>query len=408
MKTTEDSGVPEFQSLEEERKYWEGRGALAEGHKGSLNKPRPGQKRSSFLAVRLTGEELTRLRDVAADKGMGPSTFARVVLSEAIEQKSMSPASKTLGEVMQALAGNLPAETRDRMESILKAIAMGEPPILLQLSDKRKLEEFSYFAAAALLSFAGGRVATPENEKHQEADESLDQMDEKVRRQSFASSEELIQMSDDILLHINHGMALLSGHKHDRGLNLLSFLLINHAFNSLWRAREDAVTGYPVQSLTLCRAALEDWATLRWVEIHPETADRWLWAILPELQRPKVSRPRFEKIWKKLGDDGLIPSQYYDALSKFAHPMSIGLGWLVHFDPANTYFHCGGHFDPEDLITCLSCQIELGQAFFERVAQVQFRMLGSVERSWLERGKQLTNQAEVLLKGTSAQDSSSP
>ena len=103
MKTTEDGGIPEFQSLEEERKYWEGRGALAEGHKGSLNKPRPGQKRSSFLAVRLTGEELTRLRDIAEKQGMGPSTFARVVLTTAIEQGGISPRTRALHEVVEAL-----------------------------------------------------------------------------------------------------------------------------------------------------------------------------------------------------------------------------------------------------------------------------------------------------------------
>lgn len=168
MKRIEDSGIPEFQSIEEERKYWETHGPLAEGHKGRLNKPRPGQKRSSFLAVRLTGEELTRLRDIAEKQGLGTSTFARLVLTTAIEQRSISPKSKTLHEVMEALEESLPQETKERMEAILKAIAIGEPPILLELTDKKKLEEFAHLAMAALLSIAGVQVIPPENERYKE------------------------------------------------------------------------------------------------------------------------------------------------------------------------------------------------------------------------------------------------
>jgi len=80
--------IPEFKSLDEEREYWEARGPLAEGQGGRINRPKPGQKRSSFLSIRLTGEELTQLRDMAAEFGMGPSTYARQVLKLAIEQKN--------------------------------------------------------------------------------------------------------------------------------------------------------------------------------------------------------------------------------------------------------------------------------------------------------------------------------
>lgn len=78
--------IPEFKSLEEEKAYWEARGPLAEGHKGKINKPRPQQKRSSFLSVRLTGEELTQLRDMASSFGIGPSTYTRQLIRLTIEQ----------------------------------------------------------------------------------------------------------------------------------------------------------------------------------------------------------------------------------------------------------------------------------------------------------------------------------
>lgn len=88
MNRRKETKIPEFQSLDEERKYWEARGPLVEGHKGRINRPKPDQKRSSFLSIRLTGEELTQLRDMAAEFGMGPSTYVRQVLRLAIEQKN--------------------------------------------------------------------------------------------------------------------------------------------------------------------------------------------------------------------------------------------------------------------------------------------------------------------------------
>jgi hypothetical protein len=80
--------IPEFKSPEEEREYWESRGPLAEGHKGTIHKPGTRQKRSSFLAVRLTGEELTKLRDIASRQGIGTSTYARMMLTSAIERQN--------------------------------------------------------------------------------------------------------------------------------------------------------------------------------------------------------------------------------------------------------------------------------------------------------------------------------
>ena len=92
----ENKQIPEFKTLEEEKEYWDARGPLAEGHKGVINKPR--KNRSSFLAVRLTDEEITHLRDIAAKQGLGPSTFARILLTSAIERQGQ-PDMVTLTEI---------------------------------------------------------------------------------------------------------------------------------------------------------------------------------------------------------------------------------------------------------------------------------------------------------------------
>lgn len=98
MRNVRNTGIPEFKSIEEEREYWEAHGPLAEGHEGKLNKPKPRQRRSSFLAVRLTGDELTQLRDIAARQGLGPSTYARILLTSAMERQNQ-PEMVTLTEI---------------------------------------------------------------------------------------------------------------------------------------------------------------------------------------------------------------------------------------------------------------------------------------------------------------------
>lgn len=85
---------PKFGSIEEEDKYWETHSPLDEGLEGEVQTTE--QKRSSFLSVRMTGDELSQLRDEAAKLGIGPSTYARLVLTHAITRRSES-AQDTFG-----------------------------------------------------------------------------------------------------------------------------------------------------------------------------------------------------------------------------------------------------------------------------------------------------------------------
>ena len=214
---------------------------------------------------------------------------------------------------------------------------------------------------------------------------TLDETDAGIRRKSLATLREEIKLLDDLILLLNNGTSLLTGAKHDRGLNFLAAVLIARAFNTLWRAREDLLCGYAVQSMALCRAALEDWTTLIWLELHPDRVDMFLWAILSDVERPAGAPPKFEAMWKELGALGTIPSAMYDSLSKFSHPKSIGLRWLIHSDPDTTTFHYGGYFDEYYLRVSLFHLLQVAQVFGERVARLQFRMLGEVNADWLAR-----------------------
>jgi hypothetical protein len=162
--------VPEFESLEEERKYWEEKGPLAERHQGKINRPTDEQKRSSFLAVRMTGEELTRLRDVAARNGMGPSTFARFVINSAIEYQNRTPRSVTLQQIRDAFESSLPEPSRKKAEIFVKDANMGEPnnPALLTAhpDEIKEFGEFMISCLSAMLGKAGVQLIIPKDEKY--------------------------------------------------------------------------------------------------------------------------------------------------------------------------------------------------------------------------------------------------
>jgi hypothetical protein len=162
MKKRENTKIPEFPSLEEEREYWEARGPLAEGRKGRINKPKPRQKRSSFLAVRLTGQELTRLRDIAARQGLGPSTFARLVLTSTIEYHGVMPRRITAEQLKDALEENFPQSVKQQAEDISRTISIGNPPFLLEIGKltSEEWEDFTLQFISSILAMAGVQLVT--------------------------------------------------------------------------------------------------------------------------------------------------------------------------------------------------------------------------------------------------------
>ena len=74
---------PNFVSAEEEAQYWDKHSPLAEGYEGTAQQK--GQKRSSYLALRLSGEELKQLRDAAQRAGIGPTTLARKLILDGLK-----------------------------------------------------------------------------------------------------------------------------------------------------------------------------------------------------------------------------------------------------------------------------------------------------------------------------------
>lgn len=93
MNRISKNAVPEFATIEQEKEYWESHGLLDKSRAVKINKAASGTKRASFLNIRLSGEELTQLRDLAAASGTGPSTYTRILIKKTLDQK-MQPQVK--------------------------------------------------------------------------------------------------------------------------------------------------------------------------------------------------------------------------------------------------------------------------------------------------------------------------
>ena len=77
---------PDFTSIEEEDAYWQNHSPLTEGYEGTVQGK--SQRRSSYLALLLSGEELRLLRDTAKREGVGFTTLARNLILQGLDKKT--------------------------------------------------------------------------------------------------------------------------------------------------------------------------------------------------------------------------------------------------------------------------------------------------------------------------------
>ncbi len=129
---------PRFGSITEEDEYWANHSPLDEGYSGEIQKEK--QKRSSFLTIRLTGEELTQLRDCASSKGMGPSTYIRTLIKGALTPRehtelALSESAQRFQSILQGLAYDRKAggttavkdKAKEQYQDFLDAFCILEP-----------------------------------------------------------------------------------------------------------------------------------------------------------------------------------------------------------------------------------------------------------------------------------------
>jgi hypothetical protein len=189
--TIKAGNTPQFKSMEEERDYWEARGPLGQGYRSRLNKPARREQLTSFLSVRLSDNELTQLRDLAAKCDCGPSTLARrvlVVLLEQVIKASTKQDEKavrtiTIEEVCEFLAQKLPETLTQKAETLFKSAeiggASGPSFLLMDAAQFESLKELGAKLISSLLESTNPniRVVTPYDANYDKVRATLGEKD---------------------------------------------------------------------------------------------------------------------------------------------------------------------------------------------------------------------------------------
>jgi hypothetical protein len=139
----ENKSALECKSFEEEREDLESRGPLAKGYKSVLNRPESNQNRTSFLSVRLTGEELDKLGFIARGRGVGPSTYARMALLSIIEQSDRAEQPENSDQLCEKMVTVMPQSLKDQLTDFsnnVKLPDINNPGFLIL--DPKQMAEF--------------------------------------------------------------------------------------------------------------------------------------------------------------------------------------------------------------------------------------------------------------------------
>ena len=164
--------LPQFETEEQEAEYWDSHSPLDLAAEPKAQKVRVRGAKDKPITVRLDSESRSKLDRLAAEQGLGPSSFARLILMSVIEQGGKLPKRITLDELKHMLEEITPRSIKDRADLLVKEAAIGDPdnPSLLIL-DQSQIEEWGELALQAiraLLVMCDVQVITQEHAKYKE------------------------------------------------------------------------------------------------------------------------------------------------------------------------------------------------------------------------------------------------
>ncbi len=164
--------IPQFETEEQEAEYWDTHTPLDLVAEPKAQEVRVRGAKDRPITIRLDSESRSRLEKLAAEQGLGPSTFARLILTSVIERKEKLPKHLTLNELEDALEKNLPQSIKEQAESLAKAISIGGNPdnpafLLLDKSQMSEWGELGLRAISILLATYDVPIITQKHNKYE-------------------------------------------------------------------------------------------------------------------------------------------------------------------------------------------------------------------------------------------------
>jgi len=165
--------LPRFKSEEEEAAHWDTHSPLDSGAEPKAQKVRLRGAKDRPVTIRLDSETRRKLEELAARRGMGPSTLARSILISAIERNgSSSGRSVKLDDLAYLLERNLTSAVRERADSAAKYRTSSDAEksalLLLDKSQVNKLGELGLKAITILFESCGVQVISQEHAKYKQ------------------------------------------------------------------------------------------------------------------------------------------------------------------------------------------------------------------------------------------------
>jgi len=165
--------IPRFETEEQEAEYWDTHSPLDLAAEPEAQKVRVRGVKDRPITIRLDSKSRSKLNKLAAEQGIGPSTFARSILMSAIEHRGNLPKSINLDDhLLDVLERNLPQSIKDRAEYLAKATSIGDPNnpafLLLDRSQMNEWGELGLQAISILLAMYGVQIITQEHTKYKE------------------------------------------------------------------------------------------------------------------------------------------------------------------------------------------------------------------------------------------------
>jgi len=164
--------IPQFETEEQEAEYWDSHSPLDLATEPKAQKVRVRGVKDRPITVRLDSESRSKLDRLAAKQGLGPSSFARLILMSVIEQRSKLPKRITPDDLKNMLEEITPQLIKNRADLLVKETAIGDPDnpsfLILNQSQIDEWGELGLQAICALLARYDVQVITHEHTKYEE------------------------------------------------------------------------------------------------------------------------------------------------------------------------------------------------------------------------------------------------
>ncbi len=168
---TDKELMPQFETEEQEAEYWDTHSPLDLVAEPKAQKVRVRGAKDRLITIRLDIESRSKLDKLATEQGLGPSTFARLILTSVIQGRGKLPKRITPDELKDMLEKNLPQSIKDRAESLARDASIGSPDNPAFLIDNSQVSEWGELglqAISILLAMYDVQIVSPEHAKYKE------------------------------------------------------------------------------------------------------------------------------------------------------------------------------------------------------------------------------------------------